>query len=33
MGATPAMHASDLVAALPGVLADNLCHWGGACVV
>ncbi|MCK8115031.1 NAD(P)H-hydrate dehydratase [Anaerosoma tenue] len=33
MGATPAMHASDLVAALPGVLADNLCRWGGACVV
>jgi NAD(P)H-hydrate repair Nnr-like enzyme with NAD(P)H-hydrate dehydratase domain len=33
MGATPAMHASDLVAALPGVLADNLCGWGGACVV
>ena len=33
MGATPAMHASDLVATLPGVLADNLCSWGGACVV
>lgn len=33
MGATPAMHASDLVATLPGVLADNLCGWGGACVV
>ncbi len=33
MGATPAMHASDLVAALPGVLAGNLCRWGGACAV
>lgn len=33
MGATPAMHARDLVATLPGVLADNLCRWGGACVV
>lgn len=33
MGATPAMHARDLVAALPGVLRDNLCRWGGACVV
>lgn len=33
MGATPAMHASDLVAALPGVLRANLCRWGGACVV
>jgi len=33
MGATPAMHASDLVAALPSVLADNLCRWGGACAV
>lgn len=33
MGATPAMHASDLVSALPGVLADNLCAWSGACVV
>ncbi|MBF4509664.1 MAG: sugar kinase [Aeromicrobium sp.] len=33
MGATPALHARDLVAALPGVLRDNLCRWGGACVV
>jgi hydroxymethylpyrimidine/phosphomethylpyrimidine kinase len=33
MGATPAMHARDLVAALPGVLRENLCRWGGACVV
>ena len=33
MGATPAMHASDLVAALPNVLRENLCRWGGACVV
>jgi len=33
MAATPAMHANDLVATLPGVLADNLCSWGGACVV
>ncbi|MDO8880571.1 MAG: NAD(P)H-hydrate dehydratase [Coriobacteriia bacterium] len=33
MGATPAMHAEDLVAALPNVLGDNLCGWGGACVV
>lgn len=27
MGATPAMRAADLVAALPGVLAENLCRW------
>ncbi|MDP2299097.1 MAG: NAD(P)H-hydrate dehydratase [Coriobacteriia bacterium] len=33
MRATPAMHAADLVAALPNVLRDNLCRWGGACVV
>ena len=33
MGATPAHHASDLVAALPAVLRDNLCRWGGACPV
>lgn len=33
MGATPAMHASDLVAALPRVLEANLCRWGGACAV
>jgi len=33
MGATPAMHARDLVAVLPEVLAANLCRWGGACVV
>jgi len=33
IAATPAMHASDLVSAFPGVLADNLCRWGGACVV
>jgi len=33
MGATPAMHASDLVAVLPDVLRHNLCRWGGACVV
>lgn len=33
MNATPAMRASDLVATLPGVLAANLCRWGGACVV
>jgi NAD(P)H-hydrate repair Nnr-like enzyme with NAD(P)H-hydrate dehydratase domain len=32
MGATPAMHASDLVAVLPLVLRANLCRWGGACV-
>ncbi|MBN2247867.1 MAG: sugar kinase [Coriobacteriia bacterium] len=32
MGATPAMHASDLVAALPGVLASELCGWSGVCV-
>lgn len=31
--ATPAMHASDLVAELPDVLAGNLCRWGGACAV
>lgn len=33
MGATPAMHASDLVAVLPEVLRANLCRWGGACAV
>ena len=33
MGATPAMHACDLVAVLPDVLRANLCRWGGACVV
>lgn len=33
MGATPAMHARDLVAMLPGVLSANLCRWGGACSV
>jgi hypothetical protein len=33
MGATPAMRARDLVSALPGVLGENLCRWGGACVV
>jgi hypothetical protein len=33
MGATPAHHASDLVAALPAVLRVNLCRWGGACAV
>jgi len=33
VGATPAMHARDLVAALPGVLSANLCRWGGACAV
>lgn len=33
MGATPAMHARDLVAALPDVLRENLCAWGGACAV
>lgn len=29
MGATPAMHARDLIAVLPGVLRDNLCAWSG----
>ena len=33
MGATPAMHARDLVAVLPDVLRENLCAWGGACAV
>lgn len=33
MVATPAMRASDLVAALPGVLGENLCRWSGACAV
>lgn len=33
MGATPAMHAGQLVAVLPQVLRDNLCGWAGACVV
>lgn len=33
MGATPAMRASDLVAALPAVLRENLCRWSGACMV
>lgn len=33
MGATPEMHARDLVAVLPGVFTENLCRWGGACVV
>jgi len=33
MGATPAMRAADLVAALPGVLRENLCRWSGACMV
>lgn len=32
MGATPAMRATELVAALPDVLARNLCTWAGACV-
>ena len=32
IGATPAMQAADLVAALPRVLAENLCNWSGACV-
>lgn len=31
MAATPAMHASDLVAVLPAVLGDHLCRWAGAC--
>ncbi|MBN2404761.1 MAG: sugar kinase [Coriobacteriia bacterium] len=31
MQATPAMRASDLVAALPEVFAEHLCGWGGAC--
>lgn len=29
--ATPAMRAADLVSALPGVFADHLCGWAGAC--
>jgi NAD(P)H-hydrate repair Nnr-like enzyme with NAD(P)H-hydrate dehydratase domain len=33
MRATPAMRASDLVAALPEALRDNLCAWGGACTL
>ena len=33
MGATPAMHARDLVAVLPGVLRDHLCAWAGVCAV
>lgn len=33
IGATPAMHASDLVAALPDVLRLNLCRWSGACMI
>lgn len=38
MGATPAMHAADLVAVLPEVLAANLCRWcapsgSGRCAV
>ncbi|MCL4078042.1 sugar kinase [Coriobacteriia bacterium Es71-Z0120] len=33
MGATPAMRARDLVAALPDVLRDNLCAWSGACAL
>ena len=33
MGATPAMHARDLVAVLPGVFRDNLCAWSGVCEV
>jgi NAD(P)H-hydrate repair Nnr-like enzyme with NAD(P)H-hydrate dehydratase domain len=32
MQATPAKRAADLIDALPSVLADNLCEWGGACV-
>jgi NAD(P)H-hydrate repair Nnr-like enzyme with NAD(P)H-hydrate dehydratase domain len=31
MGATPAMRASDLVAALPAVFSEHLCGWAGAC--
>lgn len=31
MGATPAMRAGDLVAALPEVLRESLCAWSGAC--
>ncbi|MDI6843059.1 MAG: NAD(P)H-hydrate dehydratase [Anaerosomatales bacterium] len=33
MGATPAMRARDLVAALPEVLRDHLCAWSGACAI
>ena len=33
MGATPAMHARDLVAVLPEVLRGNLCRWSGACAI
>lgn len=31
MGARPDQHASDLVAVLPDVFAENLCSWAGAC--
>lgn len=31
MGARPHHHASDLVARLPEVFAENLCSWAGAC--
>jgi hypothetical protein len=31
MGARPDHHASDLVAELPGVFAENLCAWAGVC--
>jgi NAD(P)H-hydrate repair Nnr-like enzyme with NAD(P)H-hydrate dehydratase domain len=33
IGATPAMRASDLIAALPQVLSENLCRWSGACAL
>lgn len=33
MGATPAMHARDLVAVLPEVLGEHLCRWSGACAI
>lgn len=31
MGARPDRHASDLVAELPQVFAENLCRWAGVC--
>ena len=33
MGATPAMHATDLVLTLPEVLRRNLCSWSGVCSI
>lgn len=32
MGARPDQRAEDLVAALPGVFAENLCSWAGVCL-